>query len=71
MDFEKNGIHFHAVAGYAYAKKDGKKLWRALDVFRSAPPTKDAVLALHTALMPLKTKNHKITLRPLSALWED
>ena len=41
MDFEKNGIHFHAVAGYAYAKKDGKKLWRALDVFRSAPPTLD------------------------------
>lgn len=36
--------------GFAFAEKDGKKLWRALDVFTVSEPTKEGVIALGNML---------------------
>lgn len=47
IDFTENGVHFHAQKGSAYAEKDGKELWSAMDVFVKGKPTKEAVLKLH------------------------
>jgi hypothetical protein len=47
LDFEKDGIKFHAENGWAKAEKDGKELWRSLDVFKDNPPTEELVLGLH------------------------
>lgn len=33
LDFEKDGIKFHAERGKASAEKDGQLLWSAMDVF--------------------------------------
>lgn len=50
LDFTKNGIHYHAEKGFAFAEKDGKELWRALDVFTVSKPTKEGVIALGNML---------------------
>ena len=47
LEFEQDGIVFEAGKGFARAKKNGITVWNALDVFRTTPPTKEAVLALH------------------------
>ena len=50
IDFKKNGIHYHAEKGHAYAEKNGKVIWSAIDVFTKKEPTKYAVLALDKTL---------------------
>ena len=47
LDFEENGVKYHAEKGFAYAEKDGKQLWSALDVFRTTIPTRESVLVLN------------------------
>lgn len=50
LDFTENGVHYHAAKGFAFAEKDGKKLWRALDVFTVSEPAKEGVIALGNML---------------------
>ena len=47
IDFTENGIHYHAEKGFAFADKNGQKLWSAMDVFQTTPPTKELVLKLN------------------------
>ena len=46
LEFIENGIQYVAGKGFAYAEKDGKKIWSAMDVFRTTAPTKELVLTL-------------------------
>lgn len=50
LDFEDNGIKYHAEKGFAYAEKNGEELWSAMDVFRNTIATRKTVLALGKAI---------------------
>ena len=46
LDFEKDGIKFHAEKDFATAEKDGKRLWRA-NLTGRENITKELVLKMH------------------------
>ena len=49
LKFSQNGYNYTADEGWARADtKDGKVRWQAFDVFTKEPPTKEAVIALHS-----------------------
>ena len=50
LDFEENGIRYHAEKGFAYAERNGQQLWSAIDVFRTTIATRKNVLALGKAI---------------------
>lgn len=50
VNFERNGVKFHAERGMASAEKDGQLLWSAMDVFKERPPTIELVYNLHKML---------------------
>ena len=47
IDFTEGEIHYHAEKGFAFADKNGQKLWSAMDVFQTTAPTKELVLKLN------------------------
>lgn len=47
LDFEKDGIKFHAEKHFATAEKDGKRLWRANLTGNNKNITKELVLKMH------------------------
>ncbi len=47
LDFEKDGIKFHAEKHFATAEKDGKRLWRANLTGNNENMTKELVLKMH------------------------
>lgn len=46
LEFDRNGKHYTAGKGFAFATKDGKKDWNAIDVFTNHLPTEEEVLSL-------------------------
>ena len=51
LDFEKDGIKFHAESGWAKAEKDGKELWWASLTGNNENITKELVLKMHRNIM--------------------
>ena len=46
LEFDRNGRHYTAGKGFAFATKEGRRVWNALDVFSNHFPSEEDVLWL-------------------------